>query len=215
MSEHVRATYLHAIDVAVALVDDPALDARFDEPSALAHYTCGALAGHLLRSLLTVDTYLDDPVVVTGAPPSLDAVTYFARALDGHDPLTSDVHASVRERSAELAGPDVHALRARAHELGAKLHERLPAAAPDVCVRVFGGMEMALDAYLDTRLVELAVHVDDLAASLGIATPDLGDAATARAVEVTAELARRRHGATAVLRTLTRTERAPGSISAF
>lgn len=215
MSEDVRDTYLHAIDVAVALVDDAALDARFDAPSALDDYTCGALAGHLLRSLLTVVQYLDDPVVVDGAPPTLDAATYFARALDGHDPRTSDVHVSVRTRSAELAGPDVGALRARAHALRAQLHERLPATAPDTRVRVFGGMEMALDAYLDTRLVELTVHADDLATSLGIESPDLGEDATRRAVAVTAELARRRHGAHAVLRTLTRAERAPGSISAF
>ncbi len=74
---------------------------------------------------------------------------------------------------------------------------------------------MTLDRYLDTRLVELAVHVDDLAVSLGVATPELDDAATRRAVAVCAELARQRHGAVAVLRALARHERANGSVSAF
>jgi hypothetical protein len=209
-----RATYLACARVAVEFLGTPALDRAWARPSALAGYTCGALAGHLLRSLLTVDQYLD---TATPGPcdTALDAATYFRRALGDEHPVTSALHESVRTRSAELAGADAGELRTRATDLLARLHERLPDAPEGICVTVFGGLSMAFDDYLDTRFVELLVHLDDLAASLGLDMPAVPDRAAQRAVAVLADLAGRRHGLPAVLRTLARTERAPSDISAF
>ena len=219
MTARVRDTFLEMIDLAVEMLAQPALRTRWPDASALEGYTCGALAGHLVRSLLTVDTYLDDPVVPESTArleqPPLDAATYFDRALGDHDPFTSSMHIAVRERSAELGGSDAGDLYARASALRDRLRRRLPAQPSDASIRVIGGLVMRVDDYLDTRIVELAVHLDDLAVSLEVPTPAYPDDASRRAVAVMAELARRRRGDLAVLRALTRTERATGPISAL
>jgi hypothetical protein len=66
---------------------------------------------------------------------------------------------------------------------------------------------MLVAEYLRTRLVEFAVHVDDLAVSVGVPTPDLGSAADDEAIDVLVGIARIRHGDVAVLRALARRER--------
>ena len=59
------------------------------------------------------------------------------------------------------------------------------------------------------------MHSDDLAASVGVETPELPPSVVEPVVELLARLAVHRHGATAVIRTLSRAERAPATISAF
>ena len=66
---------------------------------------------------------------------------------------------------------------------------------------------MTLDDYLVTRLIELVVHTDDLAVSLDVAAPPIPAAATGLVITTLVEVARIRHGDTAVLRALTRRER--------
>jgi hypothetical protein len=89
------------------------------------------------------------------------------------------------------------------------MRQRLEAEPPERLVRVFDDMVIRLDDYLATRLVELCVHVDDLAVSLGEPAPPLPEAATGLAVRILVDVARQRHGDRAVLRALTRRERDP------
>lgn len=65
---------------------------------------------------------------------------------------------------------------------------------------------MSLDGYLQTRCVELAVHLEDLALSVNspVRAPE---GAVALAVDVLVAAARARHGDQAVLNALTRRER--------
>jgi hypothetical protein len=74
---------------------------------------------------------------------------------------------------------------------------------------------MMLDDMLVTRMMELAVHSDDLAVSVGIDTPVLPPSAVEVVIDLLSRLAVRRHGPTAVLRALSRAERAPDTIAAF
>ena len=76
------------------------------------------------------------------------------------------------------------------------------------------GQPITFPAYLGTRVVELLVHADDVAVSGGLVTspPAL---AVEIAGRVLVDAARTIHGDVAVLRALTRPERAPGSISVF
>jgi hypothetical protein len=74
---------------------------------------------------------------------------------------------------------------------------------------------MRLDDLLVTRMMELAVHADDLAVSVGIETPALPPTSVETVVDLLSRLALRRHGPTAVLRALSRAERAPATITAF
>ena len=74
---------------------------------------------------------------------------------------------------------------------------------------------LRLDDFLLTRLVELSVHLDDLATSLGVPGPALSDAVTVPVRHLLVDLAAERHGDVAVLRALSRSERAPRTVSAF
>jgi hypothetical protein len=60
--------------------------------------------------------------------------------------------------------------------------------------------------------VELVVHIDDLAGSVGLPTPDLPDLATDLVISCLAGVARRRHGDLEVVRALARHERAHSDV---
>jgi hypothetical protein len=64
-------------------------------------------------------------------------------------------------------------------------------------------------------MMEIAVHGDDLACSLGLPTPALPADVADTVVVLLARLALRRHGQVAMLRGLSRAERAPAPITAF
>ncbi|HZE33962.1 MAG TPA: hypothetical protein VE198_21340 [Actinoallomurus sp.] len=72
-----------------------------------------------------------------------------------------------------------------------------------------------MDDFVTSRLLELVVHSDDLAYSVGMPTPELPAEATETVVDLLSRIALRRHGPTNVLRALSRAERAPSSISAL
>jgi hypothetical protein len=66
---------------------------------------------------------------------------------------------------------------------------------------------MDFQSYLVTRVVELLVHGDDLATSVGISSVAPPAAAATLAIELLVDAARSIHGDLAVLRSLTRSER--------
>jgi hypothetical protein len=79
----------------------------------------------------------------------------------------------------------------------------------------WGPWALMLDDLLITRMLEIAVHGDDLAHSTGLPTPALSADVADTVVVLLSRLAARRHGTTAVLRALSRAERAPTTITAF
>ena len=91
------------------------------------------------------------------------------------------------------------------------------ATAADRPVRIplWGPWSLLLDDLLVTRMMELAVHSDDLAVSVGTATPAPPERAVDTVIQLLSRLAVRRHGPTAVLRALSRAERAPATVAAF
>lgn len=80
---------------------------------------------------------------------------------------------------------------------------------------VFDRWVLPLDQCLLTRLIELAVHLDDLAVSLDLATPAVPDDVAEIVISSLASIATGRHGTASVLRALSRRERAPAVIAAF
>jgi len=82
-------------------------------------------------------------------------------------------------------------------------------------VELRGQWCLSLDDFLTSRLLELLIHVDDLALSIGVTPPAMPASAIDLVLELLMGLAVQRHGTTAVLRALSRRERAPQSIAAI
>jgi hypothetical protein len=212
--------FLEAVAAVMPLLEAPELAARWEEDSALERFSVRGLAGHLLRATTSVEAYLDRPEPGAGGE-CLSAVAYFAAAIYsdiGDAPYTgpdlgSGLHTAIRSRGEEAAAAGPGALAEAWSAAAGRLAERLAAEPPDRRMRVFNDMVLALDDYLATRLVELCVHADDLAVSLGVPAPVLPEAATGLAIATLVGVARLRHGDAAVVRALARRERdAPSAL---
>lgn len=197
----VRAVFLECLASFRGLAGEDDVVQAWNEPSVVADYTIGALVGHVLSTSVAVERYLDVPSPLSAATMR---VGYYGAM---PDPVSHDeVHAGIRERGARLAEQGHDVLMARFDAAIRGLGERLAAEPSDRVVEVMGGATMRLDDYLETRVVELVVHGDDLATTLHLAAkfPASGVALT---VEHLVEVARRRHGDLAVMRALARRER--------
>ncbi|MEV0623092.1 maleylpyruvate isomerase N-terminal domain-containing protein [Nonomuraea sp. NPDC050404] len=208
-----RQSYLLAASSAVALLRDPAVAASWDKPSALMEFSVAGLAGHLAHQLVRVG----DVLVPNGqvAEP-ITLLDHFTRSPWVQAGLDHESNLTVRRggEAAAAAGPAV--LVERAQALLEMQNAALASEPADRVVNLpWAGWSLRLDDFLLTRLVELVVHSDDLAASVGVDTPTLPDSVIEPVVELLARLAVHRHGPTAVIRTLSRAERAPATISAF
>ncbi|WP_328887928.1 maleylpyruvate isomerase N-terminal domain-containing protein [Streptomyces sp. NBC_00316] len=204
MTTETRKAYLLGAERAVHLLATEEVASRWERESVPPGMTVGGLAGHLARSVLQVEWFLDGEIV--GAEP-VSPVRYYAR-LVGTSLPDSALNIGVRARSEETAaaGPAVVAEQARA--AWERLAQRLSQEPADRRVAVLHrpGEEMLLDGYLQTRCVELAVHLDDLALSVDAHCPT-PEATLVVAVDVLVAAARDRHGDEAVLHALARRER--------
>lgn len=196
------------------LLRAPELAERWSEPSALAEFRTSGLAGHTARAVLSVERYLD--AEVPPGAPLLDAVGYFLAASRADvENLASQLNQGIRERGEQEAADGPQALAKAYDAARARLALRLPELRGDQPVLVFGRYVLSLDECLLTRLIELVVHADDLAVTLGLPTPDFGDQVEDLVITTLARIARRRHGTVPLLRALSRRERAPSTIAAF
>jgi mycothiol maleylpyruvate isomerase-like protein len=207
--EGVRGVFLEAVAAAGPLLGSPELAARWDDPSVLDRFSVRGLAGHLLRATTSVEAYLDRAEPEAGDPAILSAAAYYADALSDPD-LDGEVHTGVRTRGEEAAAAGPAVLAQDWADAAARLEVRLGSEAPQRRVRVFRQHVLTLDEYLITRLIELCVHVDDLAASLELPPVALPVGAQAIAISTLVEVARLRRGDAAVLVALTRRERDHG-----
>jgi Mycothiol maleylpyruvate isomerase N-terminal domain len=208
----ISATFLDAAAAIAPLFREPALSRQWDQPSALAEFRISGLAGHTARAVFNVERYLADPPPPGVAP--IDAVTYFGRAASDPD-LASPNNRRIRERGAEDAGTGPQDLSQRYDAARERLSQRLRDEPEDRLVLMFGHSVLTLTESLKTRIVELVVHADDLSTSIGVPMPDVGAEAYELAVGTLVQIAARRHGSLALVRALSRRERAPGVISAF
>jgi len=86
--------------------------------------------------------------------------------------------------------------------------------AQDVVPIPWQGWSLRRDDFLLTRMTEIVVHADDLALSVGIRTPEFPAEVFAPVRDLLVRLAVVRHGQSAVISTLSRSERTQ-VISAF
>jgi hypothetical protein len=180
-------------------------------PSALPKMSIGALACHLGRQVVRAAELLP---VATDVPP-LDCVdTHYHQAAwvmsaspddPPNDRTTDDAEASLG--AAALAGRSSGAL----HTVRRLLADGM---ARDVVAIPWQGWSLRRDDFLLTRMLEIVVHADDLALSIGVRTPEFPAEVFAPVRDLLVRLAVNRHGQSAVISALARSERTQ-VISAF
>jgi mycothiol maleylpyruvate isomerase-like protein len=209
----VRQAYSQAARAAASLLAHPAIASSWDQPSALERYAVSGLAGHLAGQIFFAENALARP------EPNIEPISlweYYDRVAWIRSGPDGDPHVRIRRGSEMLAADGAAALVARTDAAVARLPELL-AATPVPRLVQLPSWEWALtfDDFLRSRLIELTVHIDDLAVSVDLPIPTLPPQITEPVLDVLTKLATRTHGVAAVLRALTRSERAPASIAAF
>lgn len=206
------SAFLDTAEVASGLLRSPVLAERWERPSALDRFRVSGLAGHTARAVFNVERWLAGQPQAGEVP--VDAVGYFASDLGPAPHLEEAVPRRIRELGEREAAAGPAALAEEFDAARARLAARLPAVSLDRPVGVFAHV-LPLGQCLLTRLVELVVHIDDLAVSLGVPTPPLPADAVDAVTVCLSRVALARHGSLPVLRALTRRERAADPIAVF
>jgi hypothetical protein len=180
-------------------------------PSALPKMSIGALACHLGRQVVRAAELL--PMPADGSPlESADA--HYQRAAwvmsispddPANDRSTDDAEAALGATA--LADRSTKALETARRLIAA-------GTARDVVSIPWQGWSLRRDDFFLTRMLEIVVHTDDLALSVGIRTPEFPAEVFAPVRDLLVRLAVKRHGQSAVISALTRRERTQ-MISAF
>ena len=210
-----RSLFVVTARQALDLAARPEVAAAWSAESACEGMTVGGLTHHLLKQVANV-------VVTLGAPaPAADVEVvdrhgHYARSAWVGAPLDDPRNVGVREGSDDAAAVGPDEVLAWGRDGIDRLTDLLGApGTPDVVAPPWLTWALPTDDFLATRLVELTVHGDDLAASVGLETPQYPGPVVATVLDVLTTVAVRRHGQTAVLRALSRPQRATGDVSAF
>lgn len=208
-----RNDFLTMSHLAVELLRDPAVSAGWDTPSALAKFSVGGLAGHLAYQILAL------PGVLTAPPasePTVPLVEHYRRIPWVGADLDAEINLRIRAGGDDVAADGPESLVRNVETAIGELSATLPAA-DDHAVRIpfWGPWSLTLNDLLITRMMEIAVHSDDLAVSVGVNTPVFPEPAFSSVLDLLSRLAVLRHGQVDVLRALSRAERAPTDITAF
>jgi hypothetical protein len=208
-----RDAFVQAAASAAGLLRDPAVAASWDSASVLREFTVAGLAGHLARQVLAVPRVLEQPVP---ADQPVALADHYARVSWIDAALDDEANAEIRRGGEDAAAGSAAALAVSAGAAVETLRTTLPSEPAGRLVRPpWVSWTLTLEDFLITRMMEIAVHSDDLALSVGVATPPLPPAVLDPVLDLLTRLAVRRHGSAAVLRALSRSERAPATIAAF
>lgn len=201
-SSVVRALVIEAVEAAAELMSSSSVGAAWNEPSALEGMTVGGLAAHLVRAAGATVAYLDrTPVDAEPDGDLLTPVTYFHAALD------SPIHEQIRHVSADESAIGHDAMATKCSDLAAHLRQRLADEPADRLVGALGGRMLTLDDFCRTRLIEVLLHLDDLAVSVGESRPETDPLGVAIVIEIIESIARHVHGDWKVVYALARSER--------
>jgi hypothetical protein len=207
--------YAAAVDWLLELVASDEVAKAWAEPSALSRYSTGGVAAHALSgAVLRLAQLVEEPEPSdrrrVGVPEAF-APNRMAGP-DDDDPL----FVMLRSGSEQLAERGPAALLETCAAPYARLREVLPVTRAERAVslvRVPEG-QMSLRDYLQTRLLEIVVHGDDLVAGIeGWDPADPPADAVGVCLQVCLQLAQAQAGGLGALRAFTRAERAaPGSL---
>jgi hypothetical protein len=123
------AAYPEAAGQAVVLLGEPEVADTWEEPSALAEMTVGALAGHLAYQIFSVSAALEEPASEVAPIPLLE---HYARAAWLGAPLDSEVNVGIRTRGASIASGGPESLSERASAAVAQQRTKLAGLSPPI-----------------------------------------------------------------------------------
>lgn len=198
--DDVVGLFLEGGRVVAEAIADPAVAAAWDRPSVLEDQLVSGLAGHVARGVWAVGEYLEAGPA-QGPVAFGSAGEYFTAFVDN---ASTDDHRAIRDRGAAVAAVGRDELIRRLEDWLVVLGPRLRSLEVDHLVAVLSGKVMRLEDYLTTRIVEQVVHLDDLARSIGRGPWSLPTGAQALAIAVGTDIAARRRGSDAVIRSLYR-----------
>ena len=209
--DRLDAAFLRAASISLELIGRLEVSDGWQRPSALPKMSVGALACHLGRQTVRAAELLP---VETDVAPLDSAAAHYDRAawVTARSPDDPPNDRSTDDTEAALG---VSALEHRAVK-ALEMVQGLFAAnsAREVVLIPWQGWSLRRDDFLLTRLLEVVVHTDDLAVSVGVTTPEFPDDVFTPVQDLLIRLAVGRHGQSAVIGTLTRRERSR-IISAF
>ena len=207
-----RQAFVDAAGIAHELAASPEVAASWKAESACAGMTVGGLTHHLVRQAVVMTELLD--AAPSGKPiPLLEHYENAPWVQAGHN---AAVNVSVRTGSDERAAVGAEAVLAEARVSLDRLPTLLGAPRdPDAVDIPWQDWSLTVDDLVTTRLMETIVHSDDLAASVGLPTPEFPEPALTPVLGLLSGVAVRRHGQAAVVRALSRPQRAPEHVSAF
>lgn len=204
--------FLDAVEVTLALLREPEVAARWDEPSALAEMAVGALADHLGGQVLSGARGLTDPSW-SARGEAVSLVEHYRRSVWVGASVDSEANVGIRESAAASAAAGPETVVARVQAARDSLSP-WPEDAPETMSMPHWEWSMTTDDFLTTRMMEMVVHADDLCAGLEVETPVFPPTVTGPVYALLLAIAEDQHGQAAVTRALTRQERA-GSIVVF
>lgn len=186
---------------------------QWSEESSCAGMTVGGLAHHLVRQVELLVQLLTGP---RSSEKPIDLRQHYRRATWANTGLDGEVNVAIRDTDNERASSGPAELSGHTTEQLTGLPAALDGASDgDVLLVPWQGWALTAEDFAVSRLMELMVHTDDLAASVGLATPEFPEEAARRVLRLLTDVALDRHGQSALVRTLSRPQRAPESVSAF
>lgn len=217
MADRLLEVFPEVAGLAAELVQHPEVARRWSDESACAGMTVGGLAFHLAGQCRNT-------VRLLSAPPHDDvpigALEHYRRAAWVHSGPDDEANVTIREAADTVAteGPEALANQVRT-DLAALPRALAPVRSgertPDSVLIPWQGWSLTAHDLVLTRTMEVLVHSDDLAASLDLPTPRFPDEAAYAVLALLSGVAADRHGQTAVLRVLSRPQRASRSAAAF
>jgi len=207
-----RSAATAAVDLLTDLVGSAQVADAWKQESVLPGMTVGGLARHLVSQPECAVEFLTTP-----RPPETVVLT-----LVGHYDRVDWLHASADAIENTSIRDEFNQMGSAGHaesvEVLARSRKRLgvaiEAAGPTTYVP-WQDCALPTDDFLVVRLMEIVVHADDLACSVGMTAPAFSPEVLEPVLALLAALAARRRGQGALLRSLSRHERSAGSVSAF
>jgi hypothetical protein len=191
------------------LVARPEVEEMWNEPSALEMWSVRTLVGHAVGPLELILTDCEQPEPATPRFRGIVEYTRMAR-LEKREDLDLEAHHLIKVMADERAAKGRDHVVETATRWVEELKWMLPAMDPNKHVYLPRMPPMAgpLAMMVMNRTMELTVHMDDLAVSVGLPTPPIRPEAGAMALTVLMSVARRANGDLEILRAMARQERA-------